>query len=565
MPESQQLSIKLLNAWLKNYPQGLSFMQRLLLCMDLYKAYGKAKSTPLYSIEQKLIVRTLDYCNINVTGDGLSLTSSIEATDRKEQISNKEPVPCEETTCEDDDQLSLALLCAELLGYPHVAGIITRAQLFYDVPGCFKPEELLTEFADCNNDVRETLSIILLLTAAKLTKRTSNEPKKVENVSGKSYDIVLLAHCRQLTSSHCALNTKLDTLRIDLDNYYSLNDEQRSLVHQEYIAADFLMQAPEAINTIYIKPNETLAIIWRDYCQSKLTHVNTQHFEQDTPQNLLSQTNKIKALCTHPMQPNPAMLQFIIEQWAIVVRLSQVFQHLKHYNLAAITSQFNAVLSPDTHHSLNQIEVLLKSQLQQLFNNQAIEPLTSSYQQLYDRLCNDNNSLSTCFTNEWLMAQQLMQLYQLCHQTVLDKNTIPEAQDSFDTSFNELYLCYQNYFIKIINTGLNTYKEKHSRSQSSRLFQKAPQRADAIMQLFDSLRLIFQNSKDTLYSIRGSVISCVTEIKTAVEHEHKKGLGGALNLTQSELANALSHIITALANHDGKHKSYSPSNNKRPG
>jgi serine/threonine protein kinase len=367
--------------WLERNPQGLTFIQRLLLCIDLYEALG----TQVHGIKIEdhtknrvpIIHRDIKPENVMIKNKGILLSGTIidyglsNYKGYQSYVAFGSPIymepqlivrnaPSQKT----NDVFGVTMICTEIWGDQRRMGIRTTKQLIKENKNIqFKN---LFSGIDCSELQEEAIRTILY----KGTRFNRKERLSREGYV-KAYTHQLLSAYTFLKTNNPFLNERLIGLNGFLPYYKKLSKKARSLLDQEFVATDFfishLKQEPNCMQEF--NPQSSLAKFWISYRDAQLSEVINTRIPQDIPNKLLNIIQELKEMATWPF-PNSFILVSICKDWQIVKRLIDLFQNLKFmisydYDLRKTYDEaFDEALV--ANRPLSEVETNIK---QQLHNN----------------------------------------------------------------------------------------------------------------------------------------------------------------------------------------------------
>lgn len=549
-------------SWLQQYPQGLTLIQRLLLCINLYETLEtqvhRLKIELNTGQQAQLIHRDIKPANIIVNHERLSLTCNIIdyglSTYKGDMLSNGAGTPLymephqlihPSKVQETDDLFSLAIICAEIWGDRQRAQIQTMSELENKNKN-IQFTGLFLGMNHCSLEQQIAISNIL-----QQCTRFSREKRYSKQEVINAYKSQLLTAYNRLHTIHPYLQARIFALQTQLRTYADLDETARSWLDQEFIAADFLINQTQKLNNQELNAGRSLAAIWIEYRATQLSAITTTTLPADTPRGLQEQWSCLCRACVAPVLPNSRMLLAMVADWQVINRLSALFQDLKFIDIKSFDLLYNSYLDPKNNEPLLEREPLLKRRIHQhlekvLFFAHLPHQVKNRFEDLCQRALDTQITKTIQFECEFNDARNLAALHvfyaQICPKANKQLNVLLTPEQSFQAVFNEMYHHYQEQIMQKWRADLQPYiKNKHTPGLLTSIFPPSPQRQVTIDNLFKNLKQLFQESK-AIHLLPQQIMTLLTKTISQVEQDHQQGYLGYVGITTSTLADALKEL-----------------------
>lgn len=566
MRKQRGMTLETWITWMEQNPQGLTLIQRLLLCINLYEALETQVHAITLRINAEnhapLIHRDIKPTNIMVRNKYLSLSSKIidyGLSDYRGYLSATpvgtplymDPQLLEQNAAaqESDDLFGIAVICMQIWGDKQRHNIQTWDELrLKNRQMQFKG--LFSKMTNCSAEQKIAITSIL-----QHSTHFKREDRWTNRTIINAYLNQLLLAYERLKTNNLALKTRLVALQASLPNYKELTKKARKLLNQEFIAIDCLIAHAEQIDQHkLINTQNSLASIWSEYRDTQLGAVNNTTLPADTPTRLQDKMKRLRTACAWPLPPNANMLHIILADWQVVRRLSALFQQLKFIDTNILTSLYNkAFLKNNPHRTLVELEIELRTLLDNYLK--ALLPISSfptSVQQYFLTLCQQTMDLnivkSQSFRNEFYHALNIANLKILLTQSGQYEpgqlKFLLAQKNSFSWAFDQMYLKYQTQLLHEWQTALQPYlSNTQSTGLLGFLFPANPQHQRRSTALFKELDELFQQYQYSVASLPQAIVWLMNKVIAQENEAHQQGYLGSIGLTSSPFANTLQTLL----------------------
>jgi serine/threonine protein kinase len=546
--------------WLEQRPQGLSLIQRLLLCINLYERLDmQVHSSTIETapgIKEPIVHRDLKPANICVKAHGLTLNSATidfgfgnyrnyHSQKRVGTLIYMEPQFLHEQDCIarfSDDLFALAMICAEILGDKKRRKLKTVEELEKENENIVF-ENLCSKIPDCSEEQQEELAKII-----KKCSRIERRQRYSKQEVLAAYKKLLLKAYRQIQTSNAGLQERIQSLQAQLNDYQTLSEPERQFLDQELTAADFLINHAHEFSESSFKLPLSLLTIWTGYCSAQINELQNAIIPSDTPECLLAHIQYLRDLCYNPILPNSYMLRTILAEWEIIKNLSTTFQELKFINADTLNLLFNNGFT-NTRDHLVEIERLIKEEIQQLLEATLLtKNIPEEVKHRFIDLCDEASDIVSlrAFKEEIKSAINIEQLNayypNLCYVKSKKLETLLTPAKSMESVFNTMLNYYKEQIRQQWEEPLQLYQQSQSLMFCSSPWSKNGHRQKAIDALFEGLDKLCEDPDLCVATLPQQISKLLQKTIKEVNEEQAQGYGGHMGLTVSTLAK----IITTL-------------------
>lgn len=411
---------------LKANPQYLSFIQRQLLCIDLYQTLEREAHSIKVDVEghtnSHIIHRDLKPTNIIVSINEYNLNSHLvdyglsTHSNTRRRIPEGSPqymapdlITSYRQPLAADDLFALALICAEIWGDDRRYKIKNNEALIRENQD-IQFDNLFYGMLDGTPQKKQCIHKLLIhTTREQITARWT----KTQSLAYQTQ--ALIVSYSLLTTSHYQLNERLIRLQQYLHDYNRFTLDRRQYLDREFIAAECLLNSPAFLAHYSLSENYSLADSWITYCNMQLNLIVDSQLPCDSPLMLMQFLQQLKQQCYEPLPPNGFVLNNMLEHLNSINSLSALFQRLKFIDAAVITNAFNEQINPFSPNSLSVIQPLLINRLKHQLHTLLIdESIPSHHQKRFIDLCNMALLPSWCsdqeLSHKWKSARWFLSL-----------------------------------------------------------------------------------------------------------------------------------------------------------
>ncbi|MGL6029473.1 MAG: protein kinase domain-containing protein [Legionella sp.] len=409
---------------LKVAPQRLSFIQRQLLCIDLYQTLEREAHSVRVTdhANSHIIHRDLKPKNIIVSINEYSLNSHLidyglsthsntqrQTLEGSPQYMAPDLITSYRKPLAADDLFALALICAEIWGDDRRYRITSKRVLISENKD-IRFDNLFHGMRDVTQQQQECIIKLLYQTTR---ERIADRWTKIESLEYQTK--MLIASYDQLTASHPQLNGRLTSLKKGLKAYNSLRLDDRQQLDREFIAAECLLKSPAFLANYSLNEDYSLADSWITYCNMQLKLIVDSQLPCDSPLMLMQFLQQLQRQCSEPLRPNGYVLNNMLGHLNSINSLSALFQRLKFIEHTVIRNTFNEHINPLSPNYLNLMQQYLINALKHKLNALLIdENIPQKYQKRFIDLCNMALLPSSCsdqaLAREWKSARRFLSL-----------------------------------------------------------------------------------------------------------------------------------------------------------
>lgn len=494
---------------LQGNPQQISVIQRLLLCLELYETLEQEVHSVTTANNGKLIHRDIKPQNIMLYQQGYlfkphvvdyGMCTSSDSTQSPGSFGSPlymDPVVYNDRTSSPvpsaaNDLFAVAIICAQIWGDTR-RQTMTSTYLAQENSN-IQFSNLFTNIV-CSDKLQQALKTLFSLT----TKYSVSERLNREETM-RVYKQLLLREYSKITTKSPVLAQRLDELNRQLKDadYLALDYAARMKFDKEYLAADFLMDIPDAVTQHNRK--HSLYDIWNSYSQEQLKNISTASIHQDAPIMLAKRMTDLKKYCEQLyVSPTAETLIPLIKSWTIISGLSNLFSRvieLTPTHINSVKDIFNTILKNPLID--DQAAAINNSIYQHLENHlNYSQPKNAQCIKRIRNLCLDAVEQKTLpdseLISEWFSAIRLLNLNTLLSKLCLtNADELTKALDpkhSFSQAFESLYAYYKQ---RIIEQILPKKPNKPPLNTSTKFFE--PNKCVLPTHLINQIDSIFQQN-----------------------------------------------------------------------
>lgn len=320
-------------AYLRSNSTRVSIIQRLLMCLALYESLErevhaipatttggfihrdiKSANIMLSSNETVFDIHIIDY---GMCTDDSQQKAELCGTPRylDPQVYHENALPSAA-----NDLFAVAIICTEIWGDTR-RDTITIEQ-FIDENKNIQFTGLFDKM-NCPTELKTQLHTLLTVTTRYNTSERLTRTQVINE-----YTQMLLAAFACISSNIPELNQRIDTLKLQLKNYNSLDSAARTELNKEFVAADYLAQNPQAF-TQKANLDGPLRTLWNAYYLNLMKQIKTTELPVNTPAALCNHRANIKKYLAQLLIPlSPQSINQLSNNWSALIELSGLFQRI---------------------------------------------------------------------------------------------------------------------------------------------------------------------------------------------------------------------------------------------
>lgn len=504
-------------SFLQKNPAEMSVIQRLLLCLALYESLDREVHAIASTTTGGLIHRDIKPANtmfsINDTVFELHIIDYGMCTDDSQQTAQLCGSPryidpqvfhANALPSAANDLFAVAIICTEIWGDTHRKTINNELFVYENQNIQFTG---LFDKIECS--VKLTEQLRTLFTA---TTRVNPLERLAKEQVIKEYTTMLLTAFAHISSNIPELNKRIDVLRAQLKDYYSLSSAERIELNKEFVAADYLTQNPQAF-TQPAPPDKPLYTQWNAYYLNLIKQITTVQLPVNSPVMLLNHSANIQKYLTRLLIPlTPQSVKQLSNIWSALIELSRLFQRtlflmpqIKHINM--IFEQelghiyFNQTMTANIKQKmLQQLTHYLRGRLpHEIINDNRLDDLCHATVTV--------DGMSDCtLRDEWTILLRLLSLYALLVQlNYVDSLALITAfapENTLAAAYDALYDSYQQHIKNQLTQAIDNEDVLVSRSP---FFFASDASSLPVHRLQTDIKHIFEENKNQPQEIQSKI------------------------------------------------------------